>query len=143
VFGEEFEPEAFLAGSELKADAVFKKGEPVGRRPGKGKRAQSGLNIGVSDAEWDELGGQIADATAFLTKHRAELEQLHALLGDGGLTLDFALDSEIGRSKWTQSGRFPAAFVRLAGEIGVEIELSFYPADDGEPDSEDGAPRQQ
>jgi hypothetical protein len=48
VSGANFDPDGFLASSSLEVDAVYR---PL--RPESGIREESGMNVGVSDEDWD------------------------------------------------------------------------------------------
>jgi hypothetical protein len=46
--------------------------------------------------------------------------------------LDFGIDLRIdGEKKLFQSEKFPSKLLKLAGDLGLEIELSIYPTDMG------------
>ncbi|MGH9389242.1 MAG: hypothetical protein ACRD1Z_06460, partial [Vicinamibacteria bacterium] len=91
--GTDFDPEAFLAESELRAGAnpIYRRGEP---RPGGGETWQSsGFHVGVSEAELSDLPGQIRDAVRFLSRHEEELQRLGRFDGVEAVCLDFAIES--------------------------------------------------
>ena len=52
---------------------------------------------------------------------------MRAFPGVEGITLDFPIELRIGKSVWAQSDRFPASLVTIAGELGLNLELSIYP----------------
>jgi len=70
AIGTSFDVDAFLKDSELKADPAFHRGEPKlpGRSEGP-KRAASGFNVGVGEADSDDLAAQIRDATEFFEQN--------------------------------------------------------------------------
>jgi hypothetical protein len=62
----EFEPDAFLRDSDLDADPVYRRGDPKwSSRPDGAKWSESGFSVGVSDADFDDLAGQIRDTLDF------------------------------------------------------------------------------
>lgn len=82
----------------------------------------------VSECDFDNLGGQVRDAAAFLHAHEADLT---TLLGTPRATgvLDFAVEvvaAEFG------SARFPSNLVRVAGSLGLALQVSQYPAQENE-----------
>jgi len=77
----------------------------------------------VSVADFDDLAGQIADAIAFLKRHKAEVDELMALPSSDGV-LDFGVAR---RHVAAQFGRLSAELVCLAGKAGLALELSLYP----------------
>jgi len=80
------------------------------------------VHYDVSDAGFDELSEQIEDALSFLRQQRAELETLMALPSSNGW-LDFGVSNE---QLPAQFLRLSPEFVRLAGELGLGLEMSFY-----------------
>lgn len=119
--GPDFVVDGFLAGSPFEPAAVWRQGEAHRVGP---PHDRSGFNLVVSEAGGDDFPGQVADAVAFLTDHRAELVRLRAAAGVEGVELDFGLARA---STFTQSVTFPAELVRLAGELGVALRVSLYP----------------
>jgi len=85
----------------------------------------------VSDADLNDLAGQITDAIAFLQAHREDITLLMSASGGRG-TLDFAVEW---RDVAVQYDSFPAELVREAGGLGLALELSHYPVSE-EPDAE-------
>jgi hypothetical protein len=131
--GAEFDPEAFLGASPLEPCNVFRRGElRLPRSKPHGSRYEvSGIDIGVSDASWQDLPAQVADAERFLEANREEIGRLARIPGVTDLTLDFPIELRIdGENVVAQSDRLPASLVRLAGALGIAIELSIYPCSD-------------
>ena len=58
--------------------------------------------MGVSESPWDSLAGQVADAIAFLKKHKRTSPQFES---------------------------FPPALISLAGALGCGLEVSIYHQD--------------
>ena len=131
VSGRRFDPARFLTDSKLEACSVFRVGEPrLKSRPHEAVHDKSGFNVEVSDSSWDGLPGQVADAIAFLRKHRRSLAKLSSMPDVEDITLDFPLDLRIDRKNvFTQFDHFPAELVSLAGALGLGLELSIYPRD--------------
>jgi hypothetical protein len=86
----------------------------------------------VSDASDEDLPSQVADAIRFLTVHHGEVSRLMASSGLEGAVLDFGVGR---RDVVVQCDTLPAPLVRLAGGLGLAIELSQYPRTDGTDDS--------
>jgi len=88
-------------------------------------RVENGAaHFDVSEADFDDFKAQIKDAIAFLQSHRADV-QLMMSEPDASGVLDFAIEW---RDVAVQFDSFPAALVREAGSLGLELELSHYPA---------------
>ena len=88
-------------------------------------RVENGAaHFDVSEADFDDFKTQIKDAIAFLQSHRADV-QLMLSDSEANGVLDFAIEW---RDVAVQFDNFPAALVREAGGLGLELELSHYPA---------------
>lgn len=131
VSGSAFDPAAFLEQTSLTPLHVFLRGEPwVPSQPGGPRHQESGFHVHVSDADWNGLRQQTADAQRFLEGHKAELERLAAFPGVESLCLDFPLHLRLGGSVLAQSDHFPARLAALAGGLGIDLEFSLYEAED-------------
>jgi hypothetical protein len=108
--------------------ALLPKTQPDGR-----KHTESGLNVVVSDAGFQEFAEQVEDAIEFLTDSAFEVRQLVAYPGVTGVVLDFGI---AWRDVVAQSDQFPAELVRLAGGCGIALELSHYPVRSGDAPAE-------
>lgn len=127
AYGNDFDVDAFLVGSTLPVCAVKRRGEPVfpDSQPHGRRHEHSWVHVSASDADFDEFPRQAAEAAAFL---RAEFEQVRRLCewpGVEGVSLDFGVQR---RNVAVQCDVFPAELVRVAGSLGLAIELSQYPA---------------
>ena len=129
VHGEDFDVDRFLVESSLEPYEVYRRGERRFPKSTRNKECNeySGLKINVSDKGWDDLTGQIDDAILFLDTNSAALEQLVAFPNVDRLTLDFPVDLRIdGTTIVGQSDFLPPSLLKLAGTIGIWIELSLY-----------------
>lgn len=91
-------------------------------RSSEGNRA----SVLVSDADWDDLPGQIRDAVSFLKAHRSEIAGLIDQYGVADVLLDFPLWSTIGPTVANQNLAFPAELIAVCGELGIGLELGVY-----------------
>ena len=133
--GVDFDVDTFLATSSFAATSIRRKGElRLITKPDGPRRERSGFTADVSVKEWNDLPGQIEDARAFLTEHRAELQRLRSFPGLEILELDFSMNLRIGTDQVVvQSDRFPADLLLAAGGVSVDIVVSIYPPpSDGE-----------
>ena len=126
AYGADFDVDAFLVGCTLPVCTVKCRGEPVlpASQPGGRRHQWSGVHMSVSDADFSKFPRQVAEATAFL---RAEAEQVRRLCqwpGVEEVTLDFGVER---RDVAVQCDFLPPELVRLAGSLGLGIELSQYP----------------
>lgn len=124
--GTDLDPEAFLAKSALRASAVYRKGEPrlgLARRPGAPEWLSSGFHVAVSEADFDDLPGQIEDALRFLAEHEEELRRLGRFEGVETVCLDFAIDR---KAVAIQSDVFDAELLWRAGALDIDLVVSHY-----------------
>jgi hypothetical protein len=132
--GSEFDHDAFCPGSTLSICRRYRRGElrfPASQ-PGGRLNSTFGINAVVSEADFSEFSKQVEDAIVFLTAHRGEIERLVNSPGVEGVTLDFGIER---RDVVVQCDRFSPELIRLAGQLGLGIELSQYPvSDDDEPE---------
>jgi len=128
--GKNFDVDKFLSQTKLQPCAVFKKGKPKYQARPKGKKNEfSGINIEVSNADFNQLDQQIQDAIKFLQKNKDEVRNLIDFLGlDSESEIDFAIEK---RNVRAQTDYFPPKLLVLAGTLGLGIRLSIYPCDEG------------
>jgi hypothetical protein len=125
--GRDFDVDAFVAGSTLKPCRVYRRGEPrFARMP---PSEESGLNVPVSVTEFVEFPKQVAEATEFLQTQADEIRRLATFPGVEKVTLDFGIER---RDVVVQCDLLPADLIRIAGSLGLSIELSQYPPRDGD-----------
>jgi hypothetical protein len=119
AWGDDFQPESFLAGSSLEPCNVFTKGT----RKSEGRTWDtSGLTVLVSD-DSDNFKHQVTDAIEFLTSNRLELQRLKSSVGIDGLSLDFGVS---GTNGFLQNHFFPSELISLAAEYALALEVSIY-----------------
>jgi hypothetical protein len=124
-----FDPEAFLRTSSLSPYSVFRRGEPIlpgGRLAGR-IHDRSGFKCEVSPPG-RELDAQVRDAVAFLRTHHGDLVRLASFPAVEDRRLNFGHRLRLdGVSVTAQCDYLPPDLLRLAGELGIGIELSLYP----------------
>ncbi len=98
-----------------------------------------GFSSDVSKRKWTDLAGQIEDAYAFLRAHEAALRSLTATHEITDIRLDFPYSCRLGEGVFAQCNYLPPEFLRLAGDLGMGIELSHYPPIEQGDDSEQHA----
>jgi len=136
IHGRDFDVDAYLSAISLEPSSLFRKGEP--RRPnsdpGGETNAESGVNIPVSDAEWDDLPAQTRDAERFVVSNAEQLRRAAQLPNVEQFVIDFPIELRIGQNEiLAQSDHFPASLVRAAASVGLALELTIYgPMDDSE-----------
>ena len=132
AIGTTFDVDAFLRDSPLPADPAFHKGEPrIPGRPDGPLKGASGFNATVSRAGFDDLPGQVMDATDFLNEHEDELRRLGAFEGVEEVCLDFGVRR---RDAPAQSDLFPAGLLWRAGALDIDLVVTQYVVDEEAPD---------
>lgn len=129
IIGENLDVDAFVLKSSLAPYKRFYKGEPrIGTKPEGKKHTLSGLAIQTSSADFHELSVQIKDTITFLQSNKLKLQHIRATKEVQHATLDFAIELRIDHKKVVfQFERFPADLLLLAGELGIDLEVSIYP----------------
>jgi hypothetical protein len=125
AYGDSFDVEAFLEGCSLPVCAVKRKGEPVypASQPHGRQHEQSGVHVNISDPGFDAFPNQVTEAVTFLQSQFEEVRRLSEWPGVGDITLDFGIER---RDTAVQCNVLTAELVRLAGLLGMSIELSLY-----------------
>jgi hypothetical protein len=123
--GRDFDVDAFLGTSALKPCRVYHRGDPrFPHSPPGGKQFEkSGMHVAASATQFVHLPKQVAEATAFLLAGSDEIRRLVAFPGVEGVTLDFGIER---RDVAVQCDVLPAELIRVAGSLGLSIELSQY-----------------
>jgi hypothetical protein len=126
ISGKDFDARAYARRTSLPVVKVYMRGEPrFWHKPTGKKNINSGVNVEVSRAEFENPKRQIRDAIAFLVKHRRAVQRLRNTVGVEEITLDFAIaDREVA----AQFDYFPPELIRSAGSLGIGIEVSRYHA---------------
>jgi hypothetical protein len=125
--GDTFDVDAFLADSTLPVCAVYRRGEPVlpTSQPLGRRHERSGVHVLASDAGFEEFPRQVAEAAAFLLAEFNQVQRLCGWPGVARVTLDFGV---VRRDVAVQCDVLPPELVRVAGSLGIAIELSHYPS---------------
>lgn len=131
ILGKNFDIDEFLAKSKLRGFTKVYKGEPRFKSKPNGEKVEhSRIGIQTSKAGFHELEKQIKDTIRYLKRHKDKLSHIKQFSEIDFATLDFGINLRIDKKKvLLQSDRFPNELLKLAGEIGLDIELSIYPID--------------
>lgn len=127
----------FLKKSTLPVYQCHEKGDAFlsGKRP---PWEDYGFSCDVSKREFEDFAGQIDDANAFLHKYESELRSLISTCPVDDIRLDFPYSCRIHGNIIVQCDYMPPEFLRLAGDLGIGVELSHYPnTEDGEEGTKD------
>ena len=85
-------PRSVLSESGLEPRKLYRRGESVSAKKPEGRKHKgSGINIVVSEADFNEFPRQVDEATAFLEAHKEELLRLRCFPGIEAMTIDFGI----------------------------------------------------
>jgi hypothetical protein len=98
-----------------------------GHRARRGKVQRfTGFSVSVSE-HFRNLKKQIPDVIAFMRENHGELSRLAEYPGVTELLLDLSYERRAGTV--IQCDKLPPELLKLAGELGITIELTLYPND--------------
>ena len=131
IRGKNFDVDTFVDKSKLNPYKKSYKGQPRFKtKPDGEKLSFSLLSIETSKADFNNLQMQIADTINFLRRNKNKLAHIASTEGIDNAILDFGIDLRIDRKNVLyQSDKFPSKLLKLAGDLGLDIELSIYPVD--------------
>jgi len=129
IRGRNFDIDAFIKTTKLKPYKKSYKGQPrVNTKPDGEKLTHSLIAIETSRADFDNLEKQISDTIRYLKKNKEQLAHIPSTKGIDNAWLDFGINLRIdGKKVMVQSDKFPSRLLQLAGNLGLDIELSIYP----------------
>jgi hypothetical protein len=131
IGGRNFNVDEFIEKTKLRPYKITYKGQPrIKTKPDGEKLKHSSLSIATSKAGFDDLAKQIADSIRFLKRHQEKLTLLSSTKGIEYAVLNFGINLRIDKANiLIQSDKFPHQLLKLAGNIGLDIELTIYPVD--------------
>jgi hypothetical protein len=124
AIGLDFDPEAFLAESEVAGATTFHRGDPAVAGAAEGqRRGASGFNVPLGRGGLDDLDTQIRDAVKFLRQHEDELRRLSGVRGVEEVGLDFGIRR---RDVAAQTEIFPAELLWQAGALDIDLVVTHH-----------------
>jgi hypothetical protein len=125
IIGKNFNPDAYLAIAKFRSCSIKHKGEPrMVTKPEGHIMPHSVLSTLASKADFNEFDKQIKDVIRFIKRNREKLELIQSTKGVEYAGFDFSVDHDCG--KFCQSLYLPPELIKLAGELGLHIEISVY-----------------
>jgi len=131
ILGRDLDIDAFLSKSKLRGFSKSYKGEPMFKSKPEGRKLErSRVGIQTSKAGFDDLDKQVKDTIRYLKRNKEKLSYIKKVKQIELAVLDFGINLQIDRKKiLMQSERYPNELLKLAGDIGLDIETSIYPID--------------
>lgn len=128
IIGEDLDVDALETKLGLPGFHKNYKGVPRYRtKPEKEKLPYSYMSTAISDAGFDDMEQQVKDVISYLKQHFDTLKLVSGVKEVQYFNLGFGVDYA---NKFCQSMYLPPELVRLAGELGMSIELSLYTSED-------------
>ncbi|MDT0584351.1 MULTISPECIES: hypothetical protein [Alteromonadaceae] len=127
VYGDDLNVIELLEAHNIKPSKIWKKGLPRFKSAPSKLNSNSGFNVLISGAEWDEFEKQKLDALKYLEEHKSTLSSIAMYSGVDSGYLDFGIEW---RDVTVQCDSFPPNLIKLVGQIGFGIELSQYTPDE-------------
>lgn len=127
VCGDAFDVVEYLKASDFEDVHHYFKGQSKTPKsnPKMNIHRTSGVTITASDAEQSDFAAQISESIQFLKAKKKEIERLLRFPGIESARLDYGIER---KDVFGQFDYFPPELLRLAGQLGIGIELSQYPA---------------
>ena len=131
IIGANLDIDYFITNSGLNPYKKSYKGQPkLTTKPEGEKLSFSGLSIETSASDFDDLKKQIEDTITYLEQNQAKLKFINSTKEIEYAILDFGVDLRIdGEKNLFKFEKFPSKLLKLAGDLGLDIELSIYPSD--------------
>jgi hypothetical protein len=129
--GKDLDVDDFIKKSKLRPYKVSYKGQPrLKTKPEGEKLTYSLLSVETSKADFSDLQKQIKDTIRYLERNKEKLTHISLTNKVQHVTLNFGIDLKVNRKNiLTQSELLPSKLLKLAGDLGIDIELSLFPID--------------
>jgi hypothetical protein len=129
ISGKKLNVDKFDIGWKIKPSAIQRKGDLTFKKK---KIESSQMVFDVSNADYNDLNGQIKDAIKFLKKNGKFLESVSTNKTVETFELDFSFNSRIDRKTVeVQHDYFSSELIKLAGNLNISIWLTQWPCETG------------
>jgi hypothetical protein len=126
IIGEDLDVDAFVKESKLRSFHKTYKGSPRFKTKPEGEKIPySFCSLRTSKADFDDLTKQIKDTIRFLKRNKNRLAHIQTTKTIQYATIDFGID--IVAEKFCTGLYFPVELIKLAGDLGIGLEISIYP----------------
>jgi hypothetical protein len=127
ISGADLDIDKLLVNTTLIVDKSYHRGEQRQKINPKKLNKESGASFIVSLAYFDEFEAQKNGARIFLSDNREAIRKIMAWPGVDGACLDFGIKK---RDVAVQVDCLDSELLKLAGDLGIGIELSQYRCED-------------
>ena len=128
ILGKKLNIDSLIDEGKLDGFSKIYKGQPkYDSKPNGLKVEYSAIAIQTSKAGFDDLDQQIIDTLRYLKRNKAKLTRVRKFKNIDIAFLDFGIKLRIDNDKThLQVDKFPNELLRVAGDIGLDIEISIY-----------------
>lgn len=127
VSGEYFDVDTACKTLKLNPKKIWRKGQPRYKSNPEKLNEWSGLNIEVSNAEFNEFDKQKNDCLEFIDNQSEILKRLSTYQGVELFLVDFGIEW---RDVAVQSDYFSPELIGALAKVGLGLELSQYPPEE-------------
>ena len=128
IIGTHLDIDTFVKKTKISGFSKSYKGDDISKANPR-KRKYSFVSITISEADFDDINGQINDTIIFLNKYKGNLKHITTTPEIEYATISFGLDSVIDEEHLTQSFYFPLELIKICAELGISIETTLYKND--------------
>jgi hypothetical protein len=132
VRGDDFDVDDLLRKISLSVCHVERKGQP--RFSPRSRIADcTGFNASTSEASERDLPKQVEDTIKYLRLNESDLKNVMSFPGVTDAEIDFAVECRLNSTDiFAQNDYLPPELLALAGNLGIGINLTLYPASTSE-----------
>ncbi|SKA09321.1 hypothetical protein [Sediminibacterium ginsengisoli] len=143
IRGKHFDADDFFKKSKLRGYTINYKGTPIFKNKPDGKKMMhTSASIQTSSAGFNDMPKQVKDTIQYLERNRAKLENILLTRHIDYAILDFGVALRIDHQNiLIQSEILSKKLIKLAGELGLSIDITIYPPDLEEQLSQQGQKR--
>jgi hypothetical protein len=128
IYSDTYSFKSFADKTNIPVFSVYDKGEYRNKSKTR-KSKENSISFDVSEKEWDDFPGQVADALLFLSKYDEEILGFLGKSDDVHAYLDFPIYSRLNDEIVNQNDHLPRDLVSIAGKLNLGIEMSQYSQD--------------
>lgn len=130
ILGKNLNIDTFILKSKLRGYFKHYKGQPKFKsKPFGEKNPYSFIVKQTSKASFENLDKQISDTIKYLKRHKSKLSHIKTTKEVEYAMLDFGIALRINNKQPAQIDRYPKTLLSIAGELGLDLNISIYSID--------------